>query len=941
MRIVISRLCRTAVALAAILAAVATSAPPAQAAAFDRARIGTVDGRPSLLVDGKPFFFFGGAFFYPRIPPERWRASMLEMRALGANTIDLYVPWNWHEVADGSFDFDGRTNPRRDLRRVLRLANALGFRLIVRPGPMIRNEWRNGGYPAWLLKRPEYGMPLHDVLEGRYAATATLQNAHSDDAAAEWLHNPTHLRYASRWLNAVLHELRPYANRVIAIQLDDDQAAYSDNQTWPAPHLQRYLRWLDERVRAAVGRTVPTFINTYDMKVPASAPVWAMGNWYGTAQTLGEHDRIELDYATATLTTQPRAPLAYSEFQAGWLAAPEDPQPRASDPANTALALAELLAWGTHGVVAFPLQDTLAPFGWEAPFSNALYAWDAAIARDPGLGPVPPRREPYAAFGAFVRNWGRLLAATHRSAEIAIAYGTSALDERTLDGGGIDAVDARFKDALRACAQRGLTCDAVDLRFATDAQLRRYRTLVVPPLPRAPIAAVARRLAALRAGGANIVDDVPDEAGNGIVALAGRDASFGIVANWGDAPLRTGGPVRVDGRTIEVPAFTVAPRSTRYVVLDLRLAAVAPNGGDRRVTSTCPLVPAPDDVIADATDACAVVVRNGPRIASFELANESVRLAALVHGPAPVPQPAPAPAPSSRPTAALAAAVRVRLDGLLPVRPGSAVAYRSESFGRGDPTLVLQNSLLRAIFVPRGGARLVVLQRLDATDGPLEATNATGALRDDALVQFPASRTDRIARYTHSYPAGTFNRAYKAEILASGLRAVVRFSYDAPDVLPRGARFVKTVSLEPGAPRIVVDEAVTFAPGTGADRQRAVSYAALAVPPPAVPQPVERAGAAPPDAAPADGATLELDAPDGVAAWTASAVVTVLWIAGAVEHARWTPYRTNGTLTLVAAAGKLRTTYGIAPARTPGEALTFAQAERDWLGENARKSAQE
>ena len=55
---------------------------------------------------------------------------------------------------------------------------------------MIRNEWRNGGYPAWLLERPQYNMPLHDVLEGRYPATATLQNAHADAAAAEWLATP-------------------------------------------------------------------------------------------------------------------------------------------------------------------------------------------------------------------------------------------------------------------------------------------------------------------------------------------------------------------------------------------------------------------------------------------------------------------------------------------------------------------------------------------------------------------------------------------------------------------------------------------------------------------------------------------------------------------------------------------------------------------------------
>ena len=82
-----------------------------------------------------------------------------------------------------SSDFTGATDPRRDLLGLLKLTHELGFKLILRPGPVIRNEWRNGGYPAWLLERPEYNMPLHDVLEGRYPATATLQNAHADAAA--------------------------------------------------------------------------------------------------------------------------------------------------------------------------------------------------------------------------------------------------------------------------------------------------------------------------------------------------------------------------------------------------------------------------------------------------------------------------------------------------------------------------------------------------------------------------------------------------------------------------------------------------------------------------------------------------------------------------------------------------------------------------------------
>ena len=380
---IVIALCALGGLLAPARASAAPVAIPSPMPAFTHAAIVEHDGFPVFEVDGQPFFIYGAAFFYERLPQSEWARSMRALRSLGFNTLDLYVIWNWHELSDGNFDFNGRTSPRRDLRSLLKLARQEHFKLLVRPGPVIRNEWRNGGYPAWLLSRPEYGMPLHDLLEGRYPPTATLQNAHSDDAAAEWMRNTTHMRYSSRWIRRALEEFRPYADLVLAVQLDDDQGAYLDNQTWPAPHLTAYLNHLKSVVHSVTGRKLPVFINTYQMKVTASSPVWAMGNWYQSdAYSIGEHDRAQLEFSTGLLQTRPRQPLMYSEFQAGWLLGPDDIRPRAADPSNTLLAMTTLLGMGVRGIVNFPAQDTLYPAGWEAPFANWFYAWDAAL----GLG---------------------------------------------------------------------------------------------------------------------------------------------------------------------------------------------------------------------------------------------------------------------------------------------------------------------------------------------------------------------------------------------------------------------------------------------------------------------------------------------------------------------------------------------------------------------------
>src|SRR5713101_5513053 len=69
-------------------------------------------GEPELRVDGVPFFIHAAQFDYFRIPLDLWFRSLDRYRELGINTIDLRIPWNWHEIRDAEFDLDGNAAAR-------------------------------------------------------------------------------------------------------------------------------------------------------------------------------------------------------------------------------------------------------------------------------------------------------------------------------------------------------------------------------------------------------------------------------------------------------------------------------------------------------------------------------------------------------------------------------------------------------------------------------------------------------------------------------------------------------------------------------------------------------------------------------------------------------------------------------------------------------------
>ena len=108
-------------------------------------------GDKTFLLNGKPFVVKAAEIHYPRIPREYWEHRIKMCKALGMNTVCLYVFWNIHEQQEGKFDFTGNN----DVAAFCRLAQKNGMYVIVRPGPYVCAEWEMGGLPWWLLKKKD------------------------------------------------------------------------------------------------------------------------------------------------------------------------------------------------------------------------------------------------------------------------------------------------------------------------------------------------------------------------------------------------------------------------------------------------------------------------------------------------------------------------------------------------------------------------------------------------------------------------------------------------------------------------------------------------------------------------------------------------------------------------------------------------------------------
>jgi len=210
---------------------------------------------------------FGTELEYYRSDPAHLEQRLQLCVAAGYTTIQTYVPWNVHESTRGRLDFTGQTKPvilsdhadeyqietpdreiaaggyesrvvaNTDLLGYIQACQRHGLSVILRPGPFISDEWRNGGLPDWLaeaypsmfMRGPhgttlEPGFPFSPPLASLTGGGPLFYFAGPSYASADYL------REATRWLTAFAAAVKPLlrsqAGPIVAMQVDDEICFY-------------------------------------------------------------------------------------------------------------------------------------------------------------------------------------------------------------------------------------------------------------------------------------------------------------------------------------------------------------------------------------------------------------------------------------------------------------------------------------------------------------------------------------------------------------------------------------------------------------------------------------------------------------------------------------------------------------------------------------------
>ncbi|MEU4426867.1 galactose-1-phosphate uridylyltransferase [Actinoplanes sp. NPDC024001] len=103
-----------------------------------------------LIRDGRPVIPVSGELHFSRVPRHRWAERLRQMKAGGVTVVASYVFWLHHSPRRGEARFDGNL----DVAAFVDCAVQTGLDVVLRIGPWVHGESRNGGFPDWVQQAP-------------------------------------------------------------------------------------------------------------------------------------------------------------------------------------------------------------------------------------------------------------------------------------------------------------------------------------------------------------------------------------------------------------------------------------------------------------------------------------------------------------------------------------------------------------------------------------------------------------------------------------------------------------------------------------------------------------------------------------------------------------------------------------------------------------------
>lgn len=243
-------------------------------------------GDKTFLLNGKPFVVKAAEIHYPRIPRQYWEHRIKMCKALGMNTICIYIFWNIHEQREGVFDFKGQN----DVAEFCRLAKKNGMYVIVRPGPYVCAEWEMGGLPWWLLKKKDIRLREQD---------------------------PYFMSCVDRFEKHVAEQLAPLTIQrggpIIMVQVENEYGSYGENKAYISQIRDTLRKYWDIKSDNTTPSLQTTLFqcdwNSNFEKNGLDDLTWTMN--FGTGAKIDDQFRRLREL-------RPNAPLMCSEFWSGW-----------------------------------------------------------------------------------------------------------------------------------------------------------------------------------------------------------------------------------------------------------------------------------------------------------------------------------------------------------------------------------------------------------------------------------------------------------------------------------------------------------------------------------------------------------------------------------------------------------------------------------------------